>query len=57
MEPRLKENLAECISKLGGTPNENNSSVWMSYEGKDEECHKFVELFEQYGRHAIFSIS
>lgn len=57
IEPELRENLADCIKIIGGEPKETNGSVWMSYEGKPDNCHKFVELFEQYGRHAIFSVS
>lgn len=53
--PQQRDNLCECIEILGGVANTSFSDVVLEYEGSKEECEKFIELFEQYPRHGIFT--
>ena len=54
-QPQI-DNLMECIKILGGKPEHILERVVVSYEGDEESCDKFFELFEHYNRHTILVI-
>ena len=53
--PKQRENLCECIEILGGKPNVAFSDVVLDFNGSKEQCDKFIELFEQFPRHGIYT--
>lgn len=50
-EPRLRENLCQCVGILGYTPQVARNRIVVECEG--EKANKMVELFEQFHRHSI----
>ena len=53
--PQQKDNLMKCIKILGGEPRTEFSDVSLEFIGSKEKCDKFIELFEQYPRHGIYT--
>lgn len=51
------QNLCECIEILGGMPCVSGNTVCVEYHGIKAKAEKFIELFEQYARHGICSVS
>lgn len=49
------DNLCQCIEILGGEPNTSFNDVMLEYEGDRETCESFIELFEHYPHHGIFT--
>ncbi len=49
------DNLCECIKILGGEPIVRFGDVSVDYKGTKAQCEKFIELFEHYHRHGIYT--
>lgn len=56
-DERQGENLKECIKIIGGKPIEMNGCIEVEFVGNVEVCQTFIELFEQFANHGIYSES
>lgn len=55
-EPGNRRNLCDYVKFLGGIPCVHDNKVSVEYNGDKANADKFIELFEGYARHSIFSI-
>lgn len=51
------QNLAECVHILGGDLHVVGNTGWVDVEGTTEEIDKYIQLFENYTRHTIATLS
>ena len=52
-DPRLQDNLCECIGILGGVPNKFGQVISIEYTGEKSKIDQFIKLFEHYSEHEI----
>ena len=56
-DKKQARNLKDCIKILGGEPIEENGVIKTSYEGDQESCQRFIDLFKHFHNHGIYSES
>lgn len=55
-DKRQKANLVQCIQILGGNPQTiTDAEVSLHFEGSSYQCQRFIELFDQYPEHGIWT--